>query len=1532
MSTTIEQLELEVKSNASSTVSGIDALASSLDKLKNATKGGCGLDSVSKQFTTLNTALNNISQANIKKMSYLGQALGTLSSASNFKLSPSVASQITNLGAAVRSLSGTNFSSLNSLVSALTPLSTIGKSNLNSFISQLQRLPQAVQALNSVNMSDLSSKVPELVSALSQLSNMGKNNLTSFITQLNKIPKLAEDLKNVDFRTLYNQIQSLVRVFTPLATQMEKISAGFAAFPTRIQKLIASTNNLSASNYKTSRSYIKQAASIGINLVAMKQAGSVLASFINKSNQYIENLNLFNASMGEYASSAQEYAEQVGELVGIDPGEWMRNQGVFMTLATGFGVASDRAYTMSQNLTQLGYDISSFFNISFEDSMLKLQSGLAGELEPLRRIGYDLSVARLQQEAYNLGITESVSAMTQAEKAELRYYAIMTQVTTVQGDMARTLAAPANQLRILQAQVEQCARAIGNIFIPILNAVLPYLIAVAKVIKLVASTLANLFGFSLPEVDYSGLSSSVSSVADSAEDVSSGLGDATKNAKKLKNALLGIDELNVLSQNNDSSSGSGSGSGSSGIGGESGSLGIDLPTYNFLDDIVATKLDTITQKMKDWLGITDDIDSWSELFETRLGKILLTVTATGTGFAAWKVANNIIPVLDKLKSLKGLNLTFTSIGLLGLLSDLNEFSKFFRDFMENGASLQNVTGMLSEFTGAVGDIMILLGQMEIGGALKVVQGVGEITSAVKDIADSGVNWENANTAIRGLTNIAIGIGMFTGNLNVVGWGLAIQGFTSIITEIGSNWDAIKQGDWSGVDKVTIIIGTLEVLGGLAVALDVFSKLKEIAGMGKASEKIKEVTTATETLDTEVSTKLSPNLTSLAKNLGLGVVIIGEVAVAAGLIVGSIILLGEGLAQVGDSWQPVIDNASTVAIAVGVGTVALTAVGVVTATLGSVGTSLASNIAIGTAILAELGIAAGLFIVEIWAIGKGLDEIGQAWQPVLDNGSTIATGIGLGTALLVGIGVVTAALGVATVASAGLLPLAIGLGTAILVELTAAFILFTENLVGVANELSNNLSPALDDLNAKLPTLSTNMSNFVDFMTEFAHQVVRYTEVSAIAGISSTIDKIIGWFTEDPIEKLADDVDDIYDQTSKLNDKLELANPELEDAIDLLTSYRTYLSQLEKLTQGNVQLANGIFVNMKEVGQNLVTGFVEGIKSKSVDFTNAATTLVGGFKTQLSVEANSCKKAVTDWASDLKKWFTNSSYGAINETTFKKYAGDVVTGFNNGITANHTTSQSGVMNWATNLKTWFTSSAHGGINSATFMDYAKDTITGFNNGITYNYTTIKIGIETFAKYVKDTFNGITSYSTFYSIAKDVIDGFNKGINDFYTDTKPYMKKWAEAAASAYKAALKSHSPSKRFMEIGEDTVRGYNIGIANLGGTTKDVVTDWANSFSNVSPTMSFAVDTSALKYYNSDSFANAVSADVSSKTTVTATGFKEGMEEFYKEYVSPVLSQMAEDVRRQADKNEQTIVKVGNRTITDAVNTQQKANGYVFVK
>lgn len=998
MSTTIESLELEIKSSSTSAVNGIEALATSLGKLKSATSGGLGLNSVAKNLTSIKTAVDNMGNIT-SKLSGLSRAVTELTKLGNVKVSASVGNQITKIGTALSTLDiGDGANKINELVTALKPLETLGKSSLSTTVNALNKLPDAIQ--------------------------------------------------KIDMRKLHGQVDALTRTFRPLAEEMQKIANGFNAFPSRIQKLIRDNEKLSDSNTKTGKSYINLWAKMRSAYNTLRTGARIIGSCITKMNNYIENVNLFNVSMGDYAKEAGEYAEQVGEIMGIDPGEWMRNQGVFMTLATGFGVASDRAYTMSKNLTQLGYDLSSFFNISYEDAMLKLQSGLAGELEPLRRIGYDLSVARLQQEAYALGIDKKVAKMTQAEKAELRYHAILTQVTVAQGDMARTLNAPANQLRILKAQVEQAARAIGSIFIPLLNKVLPYLIALAKVVRLVASVIASLFGFEMPEVDYSG----VKALGGGAEDASTALGEAADNAKKLQQYTMGFDELNVIDPNK-GSSGSGD---DAAVGG--GGFGFELPEYDFLNGLTESKVGEIVEDMKEWLGLTGEITSWSDLFNTNLGKILIAVGAIGAAFVGWKLFSGIVGIAT------------------------------------------SIAGVFSKIGGLFG-----------GGKSKSKSGAG----------DGGIDTVNQN-----------------------------------------------------------------------------------------------VSTA--------STKLS----TLVKNLALGLVIILEVVAAAVLIVGAIWLLGVMLEQVGIAWQPVIDNGGTIATAIGIGTVLLATIGVATAALGTLGAPVAGQIGLGIAILAEIGAAGVLFLAEIWVVGKQLDEIGKAWKPVLNDGGDIEKGIATGTGILIAIGVVTAALGMATVASAGALPLAIGLGTAILVELSAAFVLFCDSLVDVADKLRNDLHPALEKLNKILPDLQTEMTDFKDFMIDFALIVVSYTKSSAISGFAATVDSIIGFFTKDPIKALAIDVNKQYEQAKVLNEKLGLANPELDNAITGLGTYKQKIDDLKVVAESvdTTGLSIDGFTDLVTVG-----GKVASFGGKMKDYYNK----IKDIKTTTMDNMVSCVNDVIDFAVRIK---------------------------------------------------------------------------------------------------------------------------------------------------------------------------------------------------------------------------------------------------------------------------------------------------------
>lgn len=326
-----------------------------------------------------------------------------------------------------------------------------------------------------------------------------------------------------------------------------------------------------------------------------------------------------------------------------------------------------------------------------------------------------------------------------------------------------------------------------------------------------------------------------------------------------------------------------------------------------------------------------------------------------------------------------------------------------------------------------------------------------LTTALKN-----VNWEEVGQAI----------GDFLSNID---WGQIIFDFADLAWNIlKAIADALK--GWYGKDPISATLATM--LGAILVSGTIMKKVisagLRIKGLldkigipkgtsGDTTKSLEDVGAGADSVSQGTS-KLTSKLTSLVKNLALGIVVIAEVAIAAGIIVAAIWGLGILMQQVIEAWQPVIQNGETAIQAIGFGTAILVVIGVVCAALGSVGASLIVAMALGIAILVEIGISAALFLAEIWAIGWGLNQIIKAWKPVLKDGETVATAIGLGTAILVAIGVVCAALGVATVASVGLLPLAIGLGIGMLVEIGAAALTFIADIWAVGNALIKLIIP------------------------------------------------------------------------------------------------------------------------------------------------------------------------------------------------------------------------------------------------------------------------------------------------------------------------------------------------------------------------------------------------------------------------------------------------------------------------------------------
>lgn len=699
----IRGLEFQIKENSDSAVASLGRLEKALSSLKTATSGGAsGVRTAAKQIEALNGALERAVGFG-HKLKSIASGLEAISGVGAVKIPKSLGNNLQSLGTALSGISDGDIDRLYNVADALRPLSELEGAHMRSYINQLSAFPDVVRELRAADIDEFS-----------------------------------------------NQMTRLANALRPFSTEMQHVADGFSAMPSRIQRLITTTEKYN----NTVNKGVSQTSRFGISLKNIKTAAVMagirqlygsISKMIVASNSYQEDLNLFTVAMGQYAEEAQEYAESVSEVAGIDPGKWMRNQGVFNTLLSGFGSVADRSYLMSKNLTQLGYDISSFFNISVEESMQKLQSGISGELEPLRRLGYDLSQAKLEQTALTLGIEKSVSAMTQAEKAELRYYAIMTQVTEAQGDMARTLESPANQLRVFKAQLEMTARSIGNIFIPILMKLLPIAIAIVNAIRKLADAIAKLFHFKLTEIDYSG----VGNLASGAEDAAAGFDDATSAAKELKKSVMGFDELNILNGN------TASGAGSAGVSGGSG-FDFELPEYGFLND-VSKQADEVTQKLKNALP-------W--------------ILAIGAGFAAWKLGPKLGLDLQKTIGL--------AVGIFGALTLVQNIL----DAIVNGVTEENMTGMIFGMTLAVTGLYVALGPVA-GGITAIVSGLAVLAVAFSDAEKSGWNFQNQMLAIAGILAAGVGIGILTGSWIPLLIGMIASLLLSITTSTGHGQELIN---------------------------------------------------------------------------------------------------------------------------------------------------------------------------------------------------------------------------------------------------------------------------------------------------------------------------------------------------------------------------------------------------------------------------------------------------------------------------------------------------------------------------------------------------------------------------------------------------------------------------------------------------------------------------------------------------------------------------------------------------------------------
>ena len=575
-------------------------------------------------------------------------------------------------------------------------------------------------------------------------------------------------------------------------------------------------------------------------LGAFKSLASAFGKAFNESNDFIETTNLFNVTMGEGREAAREYAESVQEAMGIDVAEWMQNQGVFKNLVSGFGVAEESANKMSQNLTQLSYDMASFFNTDVETAFDKLSSAMSGQVKGLREFGIDTTVASLQEYALANGIDKSVRSMTQAEKSMLRYNYIMEKSIIMQGDMARTIITPANSLRILSAQITQAKRALGNFVSVIVVKLIPYVQVMVEVITEAANAIATFFGFDPKEYEANLEGLDTGGFAEDFEDGEEAINGTSDTLKKIKKQLMGFDEVNII--NNPESDGGASDSGD--VGG--GALGMELGSYDFLKGLDANTAE-LKEKIKTaLLEIRGILDGFALVIGTilavtganiPLGIALMAAGALDLGimFAAnWDTMNT--QLAETLAVVEGVIGGFLlAVGAILAFSGANMplgIALMVGGAIALGTSLaldwnkteEPIKNTLATLEALVGGAFLGLGAMLAFSGANIPLGIAfMLAGAVTLISAAALNWDNASNEVKGvIADITTAVGgaafvlgallAFTGVSLPLGIAFMLAGAISIATGIYLNWNATS-------DKVKTVVKTITaVVGGALLGL------------------------------------------------------------------------------------------------------------------------------------------------------------------------------------------------------------------------------------------------------------------------------------------------------------------------------------------------------------------------------------------------------------------------------------------------------------------------------------------------------------------------------------------------------------------------------------------------------------------------------------------------------------------------------------------------------------------------------------------
>lgn len=581
------------------------------------------------------------------------------------------------------SLATVNGSSLSGLASGVSQLGS-AMQNMNAGTADFTRLAKNITKIGSVDsvaLTNTATSLQAVTKAVASISAIPQNatQVTEFAKSLGKLGSKSIENAVVNIPKLGNALNGLMTTLSRAPTVSQNViqmTNALANLASQGSKVGTSSNSLQKSLYGVSTS-ARTATKSSWNLASaigkfyatyfmVIRGSKKLIEAIKSTTDYIEAFNYQAVAFGKIGSewdkdyekygydNATAYAESfqsrvndtLGKLSGLKvnvQGGLLEESGAknlglniqeitqyasqLASVTNSLGQTGEATTAITKSMTMLAGDISSLFNVDYKTVAQNLQSGLIGQSRALYKYGIDITNATLATYAYNLGISKSVSEMTQMEKQQLRVLAILDQSKVSWGDLANTINSPSNMLRQFSNNMKEVGMVAGQLFIPILSKVMPIVNGVTIAIKRLLVNLASLMGV---KIDFESFGQSgYKDTSDGLEDISDGYQDVADSAKKATLSLMGFDEINKLQDDTSSSKGSSGGGGS---------------TIDLTDDIAKAAADYEAAWNKAFANMENSAVAWADKIEKALEPVrkIFKDFAIGDFYAAGQDTSNLV--------------------------------------------------------------------------------------------------------------------------------------------------------------------------------------------------------------------------------------------------------------------------------------------------------------------------------------------------------------------------------------------------------------------------------------------------------------------------------------------------------------------------------------------------------------------------------------------------------------------------------------------------------------------------------------------------------------------------------------------------------------------------------------------------------------------------------------------------------------------------------------------------------------------------